>query len=460
MKISSLIRRAAFAIGTPALVGIVSLEMLAGNPRWATASVPQPRVTTLSGATPGPILTVTNTNNKNATAILGVVDQSAEVNGIEPTAIVGSATGTTGIEQGVYGVTTTPSGAGVSGVGVGTGVYARATGKGGAGVSGFESGAYGSAIYGSETYAAYKPPAALATFPPGIETTGVNGASANGNGVLGVTTYTYLNGDEPSGVEGIDQATAATANDGVFGITTNGNAGVYGAGNGTIASNPDVGGSTGVIGSGVNGVVGITNATPPPSSEGYPTNGAVVANVPYGAAATLLYYEFVALGTKYQRVFSVDQAGNVQYTGKLTAVASVGGGMASERTVPTVARPTLEDVGQSALHGGSIFVRLDPAFTASMEQSAPYMVFVTPGGEANQLYVTGKSPAGFWVRETRGTSSIPFDYRIVAYPKGDTQRILAVRPEEPAPHADVIARRERLKRSAAEFALHGASSAR
>ncbi|HEY7980612.1 MAG TPA: hypothetical protein VID19_03945, partial [Candidatus Eremiobacteraceae bacterium] len=43
--------------------------------------------------------------------------------------------------------------------------------------------------------------------------------------------------------------------------------------------------------------------------------------------------------------------------------------------------------------------------------------FVTPDGDNNGLYVTGKSAHGFIVREARGgRSTLAFDYRIVAKP--------------------------------------------
>jgi hypothetical protein len=371
MSPSSLVRRPIVA-AMLAVGGALSLEFLAAASFPAGASVPHPNATSISGATAGPILMVTN----------------------------------------------------------------KAPG--------------GSAVSGSESDPAFEPPAPFATFPPDTETVGLNGASKDGDGVLGVTTYPYLNGDEPSGVVGMDRARSATLNNGVYGITANGNAGVAGVGNGTNESNPKNGASAGVFGIGVFGILGCTTATPPPASSGIPPNGAIVSTIPTSAKPTDLYYDFVALGSKLQRVFSVDGNGNVQYRGKLTTFANVGGGMVSERTVPTVARPTLEDVGQGALRGGSAYVRLDPAFSASMEQSAPYMVFVTPGAEANPLYVATKTAAGFWVRESHGASSIPFDYRIVAYPKGDTQRALVVRPDDPTPRVDAFLRRQRLMLSAAE----------
>jgi hypothetical protein len=51
-----------------------------------------------------------------------------------------------------------------------------------------------------------------------------------------------------------------------------------------------------------------------------------------------------------------------------------------------------------------------------------YHVFVTPNGDCKGLYVAQKSAASFVVRELGGgTSSIAFDYRIMAKRKGFEQ---------------------------------------
>jgi hypothetical protein len=56
-------------------------------------------------------------------------------------------------------------------------------------------------------------------------------------------------------------------------------------------------------------------------------------------------------------------------------------------------------------------------------------VFITPEGDSNGLYVSAKSPAGFAVRESRaGRSTLAFQYRILARPRGDDSKRLAVAP--------------------------------
>jgi hypothetical protein len=54
------------------------------------------------------------------------------------------------------------------------------------------------------------------------------------------------------------------------------------------------------------------------------------------------------------------------------------------------------------------------------------MVFITPEGGSNRLYVVNKTAAGFEVHENRGgRSTLAFSYRIVAKPFGPTRREVA-----------------------------------
>ena len=93
--------------------------------------------------------------------------------------------------------------------------------------------------------------------------------------------------------------------------------------------------------------------------------------------------------------------------------------------------PTVEDLGTAQLARGDAYVKLDPAFVQTMDTSSSYMVFITPGGDNDGLYVTSRSARGFEVRESRaGHSTIPFDYRIVAKPFGEHHaRFAAIRPK-------------------------------
>jgi hypothetical protein len=73
-----------------------------------------------------------------------------------------------------------------------------------------------------------------------------------------------------------------------------------------------------------------------------------------------------------------------------------------------------EDVGRAQLSNGQCRVALDATFLETIDTSN-YHVFLTPLGDCRGLYVSTKRAQGFEVRELQGgTSSIEFDYRIVA----------------------------------------------
>ncbi|MGA2136156.1 MAG: hypothetical protein ABSH50_28025 [Bryobacteraceae bacterium] len=80
-----------------------------------------------------------------------------------------------------------------------------------------------------------------------------------------------------------------------------------------------------------------------------------------------------------------------------------------------------EDFGSGQFSGGAAQVAGDPAFASTINTGATYRVFLTPNGDCKGLYVTSKTAGGFEVRELGGgTSSVSFDYRIVAKRLGDT----------------------------------------
>jgi hypothetical protein len=85
----------------------------------------------------------------------------------------------------------------------------------------------------------------------------------------------------------------------------------------------------------------------------------------------------------------------------------------------------MEDFGEAQLIGGRAYVRLAPDFAATIDRRSNYLVFITPQGDSRGLYVTMKTATGFEVREnSNGTTSLAFDYRIVAKPFGEVSRRL------------------------------------
>lgn len=121
--------------------------------------------------------------------------------------------------------------------------------------------------------------------------------------------------------------------------------------------------------------------------------------------------------------------------------------------------PSVEDVGSSRLNAGRSFVRLDPAFAATMSQAKPYMVFLTPHGSSRGMYVTNVSPNGFEVAENEnGRSTLDFDYRIVGTPIGEESARLAraepTRKEGERPESAAVLKEESARKASFHKRYH------
>jgi hypothetical protein len=88
----------------------------------------------------------------------------------------------------------------------------------------------------------------------------------------------------------------------------------------------------------------------------------------------------------------------------------------------------MEDFGSGLLQNGVAVVKIDPSFAETVSATAEYHVFLTPKGDSKGLYVINETPGSFEVRESGGgTSSLTFDYRIVAKRRGyEGQRLIDV----------------------------------
>jgi len=106
-------------------------------------------------------------------------------------------------------------------------------------------------------------------------------------------------------------------------------------------------------------------------------------------------------------------SGNLVCTGTKSSIADVGD---EKRALYAIESPDVvfEDFGNEQLVNGQASVSIDTLFAATVNLSE-YQVFITPLGDCNGLYVSNKTPTGFEVHELGGgTTSIAFDYRIVA----------------------------------------------
>jgi hypothetical protein len=333
--------------------------------------------------------------------------------------------------------------AGVRGVSVrGTGVAGQSTS--GIGVTGSSSSSVGVEGVSSNS---------VAVEGVSSNSVAVEGVSSNSVGVLGESNISDavrgvigsgVASSFHAGVAGLDSSTSGATNQGVFGDTTFG-IGVQGVAFST---------GTGVEGSSPNGI-GVL-AVGGSSSTGLPALS-VAGN---GTAGDLLDACVTANPCDFfNRVFYVDRtgfvfsapgvgggyayidsglevggatqfgSGDVNITGiYLKSNSCVAGcalstagsaGRAVTTYAPMVSQPTVEDFGEAQLVNGQASVRLDPKFANVVDQRANYLVFITPEGDANTLYVTDKSMGGFMVRESHsGRSTIAFSYRIVAKPFG------------------------------------------
>ena len=136
------------------------------------------------------------------------------------------------------------------------------------------------------------------------------------------------------------------------------------------------------------------------SSEGYGVYGQTGSSSSYG-----LYSE-----------------GNAFVDGEIFTSGGCQVGCTSTRHVAAFAsrttQPTIDDVGETVLRNGDARVALAADFANTIDLSEPYVVMLTPEGDA-ALYVASRTPRGFEVRQVGGgRSSIAFAYRIVAKPYG------------------------------------------
>ena len=116
----------------------------------------------------------------------------------------------------------------------------------------------------------------------------------------------------------------------------------------------------------------------------------------------------------------MDTSGNLACTGSKSAVVPVDGG-AHKVALYAIEGPEnwFEDAGSGHLSNGEAVVNLEGTFGQTVNTDIEYHVFLTPNGDCKGLYVAQKSPTSFVVRELGGgTSSIDFDYRIMAKRKG------------------------------------------
>jgi hypothetical protein len=128
---------------------------------------------------------------------------------------------------------------------------------------------------------------------------------------------------------------------------------------------------------------------------------------------------FDVKGPNFGGECSIDVSGNLFCTGTVAAVVKGQGGKKLGLYSMQSPENWIEDFGSGALTGGVATIRLEPHFAKTISGQADYHVFLTPAGDCDGLYIANRTANSFEVRELRsGTSSVQFDYRIVAHRKG------------------------------------------
>jgi hypothetical protein len=286
-----------------------------------------------------------------------------------------------------------------------------------------------------------------------------NGAFAAGGitstsstvGVVGQSSGTN------AGSDGVDGVTSSATASGVAGINNSGvlgSVGVYGTGGYGVYGTTSIIGAVGAfgqfgtesgVGQGFNGIsagarfdggtagrIGVLGTTDD-SVAGFFENSSSINQTLYAFNLDSGGSPFLAATASGS--CDIDNLGNLNCTGTKNAVVPIDGG---KRRVALSAiespKNWFEDFGSAQLNGGSAVVTLDPDFIQTVNTEQEYMVIPVPNGECKGLYVTNKTATSFEVRELGGgTSSIRFDYRIVALRKNYENVRFADHTNDPDP---------------------------
>jgi len=234
--------------------------------------------------------------------------------------------------------------------------------------------------------------------------TGVYGAGTSGYGVYGIVSS--------SGIDGL-HGESGSGNSGVAGLNSAGGYGVYGQSRLGYAIWGEVTGA-----SGLDAVHGYTL-----SNDGAGVSGVTNQISNFGL------YSYSPANTNdsgWSAYFDGPdhscgvRDGNLYCTGSKSSVVPVDKG-SRQVALYAVEAPDnwFEDFGSGRLSNGQAEIRLEPIFSQTVNTAADYHVFLTPRGDCEGLYVAETTSGGFTVRELHhGSSSIAFDYRIVARRKG------------------------------------------
>ncbi len=374
---------------------------------------------TITANSPGSSI-VGNTSSSTASGVVGngavngVTGTASSVDGYAVVGLQGGASVTTSAPAGVYGASVAAPGSGVWGNNANYfGVY----GTGLFGVTGETQSANGYGLWGladSQTGSA-------------VGVYGSTQASA-GYGVEGTSPWAGVWGTGGSyGVYG-----KSSDGIGVFGATTDGGAilgqaaGFSNTGISVSVSSGVQGDTGGTSGEGLNyvGVLATADSNVALQAENKDSTGdfptMIVVNNTASANTHFPVFQTSSPNTySNTRHCTIDTSANLTCTGVVSGVVGRADGKQTAIYAMQSAENWLEDAGSGQLSGGSVRIEIDSAFAQTVNAGVEYHVFLTPNGDSKGLYVSQKTATSFEVHEQGGgTSSIAFDYRIMAKRKG------------------------------------------
>jgi len=293
---------------------------------------------------------------------------------------------------GVHGSATGPGSHGVYGVSTGPADENAVTGDGVVGVSTYGAGTHGISGAGSTTGAGYSESASGAWGDAG---------NADVPGVLGTNDNGYAGEFVSNG-----NASSVTFNSRNFG--TGAAANIENESGSAITmevSNNTPNSASAAF------LLNFSNVNPTLSLKNGGTGGVEVSRA--GLFTSLM--ATTPLGT-----CGIGGEGDLSCTGQVKALVTSKDGARKVETYATQsAENWMEDYGTGVMERGVSVVKIDPAFAETISESADYHVFITPRGDSKGLYVINATADRFEVRESGGgTSSLTFDYKIVARRRG------------------------------------------
>ncbi|MGA2046895.1 MAG: hypothetical protein ABSG96_04345, partial [Terracidiphilus sp.] len=243
----------------------------------------------------------------------------------------------------------------------------------------------------------------------------VQGSSGTPIGVYGLV-------NSGTGVLGVSTGNSGTFNHYLYGPFGNATPGVWGD---TSASGVAGAAVAGVVGTADNDEAGffVNDSSEFPTLSAFNNSSGGGVNSSGGGGLFKVFEASTPAGT-----CGIGD-GDLACTGQMKSLVTTGGGARKVETY-SVQSPEnwIEDFGSGQLKLGVALVKIDPAFAETVSVNASYHVFITPNGDAEALYVINKTATSFEVRESKGgTSSLTFDYRIVAKRRGyEAQRLTDV----------------------------------